>query len=59
MARVRFTEDFDYRPARNVTIAYRAGTERTVKRQCADLAIGAGKAVEIKRFKRDEIKGSR
>ncbi len=47
MAYVRFTADFDYRPVRAVVIAYKAGMEETVKRDCARKAIAAGKAVEI------------
>lgn len=48
MARVKFTHDFDYRPTTNTVIAYLAGMEQTVKRDCADQAIAAGKAHEIK-----------
>jgi hypothetical protein len=48
MTRVRFTADFDYRPIPQVTIGYLAGMEETVKRECADQAIAAGKAVLIK-----------
>lgn len=47
MARVRFTYDFDYRPTRMSTIAYKAGMELTVRRECADAAIAKGKAIEI------------
>jgi hypothetical protein len=48
MARVKFTEDFDYSPTSRTIIAYLAGMELTVKRDCADQAIAAGKAEEIK-----------
>lgn len=48
MARVKFTEDFDYHPTSNVTVAYLAGMDQTVKRDCADQAIAAGKAEEVK-----------
>ncbi len=44
MARVRFTEDFDYKPTPQVTVAYLAGWSGTVKRDCADKAITAKKA---------------
>lgn len=44
MPRIRFTADFDYKPVPGVTIAYRAGMERLVKRDCADQAVKAGKA---------------
>jgi len=47
MARVRFTHDFDYKPSPQVTIVYEKGMERTVKRECADQAIAAGKAVSL------------
>lgn len=48
MPRVLFTHDFDYKPKRMVTIAYKAGTEKLVKQECADQAVAAGKAREIK-----------
>lgn len=47
MARVRFTRDFDYRPTPRSLIGYIAGTEMTVRRECAVQAIAAGKAVEV------------
>lgn len=49
MARVRFTADFDYRPpdAPRVLIAYKAGMSLTVKRDCAEKAVAAGKAVSL------------
>lgn len=48
MASVKFTEDYDYRPpVFGVTIAYKAGFSGTVKRDCANKAIAAGKAVAI------------
>lgn len=46
--RVRFTKDFDYKPTSQSTIAYRAGMEETVKRECGDQAIAAGKAEEVR-----------
>jgi len=46
--RVRFTHDFDYKPTAQSTIAYKAGMEETVKRECAEQAIAAGKAEEVK-----------
>lgn len=45
--RVRFTQDFDFKPTRQSTIGYKAGMEETVKRACGEQAIAAGKAVEI------------
>jgi len=47
MPRVRFTADFDYKPTRAVTVAYKAGMHCLVKRDCADQAIAAGKAVDF------------
>ena len=47
MARVRFTKDFDYKPTPQVTVGYLAGMEKTVKRECADQAIAARKAVSL------------
>lgn len=47
MARVRFTADFDYKPTSQITIGYLEGMEKTVRRECADQAIAAGKAEEI------------
>jgi hypothetical protein len=45
MARVRFTKDFDYKPTSQSTIGYKAGWEGTVRRECAEAAVAAGKAV--------------
>lgn len=47
MARVRFNRPFSYRPKPGVIIAYKA-TEYTVRRECADQAIAAGAAEEVK-----------
>ena len=52
MARLKFLSDFDYRVTRNTIIAYKAGMELTVKRDCADKAVLAGKAIEIPRYSR-------
>lgn len=52
MARVRFSQDFDYRPTGGKTIEYKAGMELTVRRECADEAISRGKAVEVKTHSR-------
>lgn len=51
MARVRFIADFDYKPLPSMTIAYRAGMVCVVKRECADQAIAAGKAIDFFRNK--------
>jgi len=49
LARVRFSNDYRYRPsaARQICIKYRAGRAYTVKRECADAAVAAGAAVEV------------
>lgn len=52
MARVRFIADFEYRPSKSVSIEYLSGMELSVKRECAYLAVAAGKAVEIKIYSR-------
>lgn len=52
MAYVRFTEDFDYKPTEQVTFGYLAGMEMTVRRECADQAVAAGKAIKVKRVRR-------
>ncbi|WP_019279699.1 hypothetical protein [Rhizobium grahamii] len=46
--RVRFSHDFDYKPTLQATIGYKAGMELTVKRECGEQAIAAGKAKEVK-----------
>lgn len=50
MAHVEFTDDFDYRPtlARRSLVAYKRGWRGTVRRECADQAVAAGKAIELK-----------
>ena len=55
--RVRFTQDYDYKPVPQVTVAYLAGLVKTVKRECGRRAIEAGKALEITRQK-DENDGN-
>lgn len=47
MPRVKFTADFDWKPTRQVTIAYRAGDLEMVTTPCANAAIAAGKAEKI------------
>lgn len=47
MARIRFSDDFDWSPRFGVTIAYKGGEEYTVKRECADAAVAAGKGKEL------------
>ncbi|MCP8894294.1 hypothetical protein KYK29_05080 [Shinella daejeonensis] len=55
MARVRFIHDFDYKPTPMSTIAYKAGMELTVKRECVDKAVALGKAALV-RMPRKAIK---
>lgn len=55
--RVRFTADFDYRPTTQVTVGYLAGMEMTVKRECAEQAIAAGKAVKVSVNRREVTDG--
>lgn len=45
--RVKFTDDFDFKPTSQSTIGYLAGMEETVKRECGEAAIAAGKAEEL------------
>lgn len=44
MAKVRFTADYDYKPSTMMTIAYKAGDEKIVRREAAERAVAAGKA---------------
>jgi hypothetical protein len=53
---VRFTADFDFSPAAfggRSTTAYKAGMALNVTRECADKAIGAGKAVAGRKSRKD------
>lgn len=45
--RVRFLADYDYKPTQGTTIAYRAGMVQFVRRECAERAIGLGKAEPV------------
>ncbi len=49
MPRVRFTQNFNYEITPAVTRAYKAGWEGVVKRDCAEQATKAGKAVLVAR----------
>lgn len=52
---VRFLRDFDFNPPERrgrVTVAYRAGMVRLVRKCCADAAIAAGAAEWTERPKR-------
>lgn len=53
---VRFTADFDFSPVAlggRSTTAYKAGMVLNVTRECADLAIAAGKAVAGRKPRKD------
>lgn len=54
MAWVRFTADYDWSPRYGVTIAYKAGMTLNVTAACATLAIAAGKAVRMRKARKDE-----
>lgn len=50
---VRFTADFSWRqPA--FTIAYKAGMVENVTRDCGEAAVAAGKAIRLKKTRKDE-----
>lgn len=49
---VKFTKDFDFSPAARkgaVTIAYKAGMEQNVTRECYEAALAVKKAQRLKR----------
>lgn len=48
---VRFTSAFDWKPTRQVTMAYRAGDEVLVTTPCANAAMKAGKAERLTKKK--------
>lgn len=50
---VRFTADFDWKPLRQVTIAYRKGQVVNVRHACAEEAIAVGKAVATDKTGKD------
>ncbi|MUO77913.1 hypothetical protein GOZ78_03240 [Agrobacterium vitis] len=56
--RVRFLEDFDFKPTRATTIAYQAGMEVTVLKRCGEQAVAAGKAVELPKPPRETSGGA-
>lgn len=53
MAWVKFHQPFDFKATPAVTIAYKPGTHQ-VTSACATLAIAAGRAVRLKKTKKDE-----
>lgn len=52
MAWVRFTRDFDWKPTRQTTIAYKKGSTLIVKAACAEAAISKGAAIRVKKTSR-------
>lgn len=46
---IEFTEDFDWKPKPQVTIAYRAGMALNVTTACANDAVRKGKGKRLKR----------
>lgn len=58
MAKVTFTQRFDYRPNRSTWITYSAGqTYDNVPRKAADEAVALGKAKEDKAPRRRKTEG--
>lgn len=53
MAWVRFKRDYDWKPTRQTTIAYKAGSTLIVKAACADDAVRAGAAIRVKKVSKD------
>ncbi len=57
MAKVTFTQRFDYRPQPDTWITYEAGrTYDNVRRAAADQAIAEGRATEDKAVRRRKLK---
>lgn len=50
---VRFTEPFDYKPKRSVTLAFKPGDTVNVTRACGEAAIAVNAAVEYRKPNRD------
>lgn len=49
---IKFTDAFSWKPKRSVTMAWKAGDTFNATRECAEAAIAAGKAVEMKKTTR-------
>ncbi|GAA5627449.1 hypothetical protein Brsp05_02738 [Brucella sp. NBRC 12953] len=58
MPHVRFSEDFDWKPLPQVTIAYKAGWSGLVTTLCANSAVQANKALRLKTPKKGEKDGA-
>lgn len=50
---VQFNSPFDWKPKRSVTLSWRSGDRANVTRECAEAAIKAGAAVELKKANKD------
>lgn len=44
--RVKFIEDFRWKPTAGIVIRYKSGTEMSVTRACVDRAFSVGKAIK-------------
>lgn len=58
MPRVRFTEDFDWRPRPGVILAFPAGWEGPVTRRCAERATAQRKAERVQRPRKEREEGN-
>lgn len=54
---VRFSEDFDWKPLPQVTVAYKVGWSGLVTTPCAAAAVEANKAVRLKTPRKGEMNG--
>lgn len=50
---VRFTQDFDWKPIPQKTVAFRADMVRNVTTPCAGAAIAKGKAIRLRKPHKD------
>lgn len=50
---IRFTAPFTWKPKRSVTMAWRAGDTFNATKECAEAAIKAGAAVEMRKPSKD------
>jgi hypothetical protein len=55
---VEFTDDFDWKPKPQITIAYRAGFKGNVTTPCAQAAVAKGVATKSKTPRKDDGNGS-
>lgn len=50
---IRFVAPFDYKPKRSVTQAFKPGDTFNATRECAEAAIAAKAAVELRKVSKD------